>query len=108
MAYKYEDILTLAKAGFTAQQIAALNTLSVQPAPAPTLTPAPAPTPTPAPTPAPAQTPAPAPAPAPDPLTQILAQLQLNAVNATQQPAAQTMDDILAEIINPPTKEGGK
>lgn len=79
-----EDILTLAKAGFTANQIAALNNVGTQPAPAPA---APAPA-------------APA-APAEDPLTQILGALQVNAINATQQPAVQTTDDILAEIINP-------
>ena len=73
-----EDILTLAKAGFTANQIAALNNVGTQPAPAPA-----------------------APAPAEDPLTQILGALQVNAINATQQPAVQTTDDILAEIINP-------
>ena len=78
-----EDILTLAKAGFTANQIAALNNVGTQPAPAPA---APAPA---------------APAPAEDPLTQILGALQVNAINATQQPAVQTTDDILAEIINP-------
>ena len=82
-----EDILTLAKAGFTANQIAALNNVATQPAPAPAAPAAPAPA-------------APA-APAEDPLTQILGALQVNAINATQQPALQTTDDILAEIINP-------
>ena len=79
-----EDILTLAKAGFTANQIAALNNVGTQPAPAPAAPAAPAPA-----------------APAEDPLTQILGALQVNAINATQQPAVQTTDDILAEIINP-------
>jgi hypothetical protein len=36
-----------------------------------------------------------------------LTQLRLNALNASQQPPAQSVDDILAEVINPPTK-GGK
>ena len=85
--YSKDDILTLAKAGFTASQIAALNNVGTAPAATP-----------------PAATP-PA-APAQDPLTQILAQLQTNAINATQQPAAQTTDDILASIINPTVKEG--
>lgn len=97
------DILALARAGFTATQIAAINaafgTPSAAPAPAAT-----------APTPAPA---APAPAPAVDQSTEILKQLgiisgQITAANiaATQQPPAQTADQILAEIIAPPKKEG--
>ena len=70
--------MTLARAGFTATQIAALASL---PAPAP------------------------APAPATDPaLDKILGILQQNAINAAQQPAPQTTDQILAEIINPPIK----
>ena len=79
MGYTINDVLTLAHAGFTAGQIAAMTAA----APA---------TPTPAPA---------APAPA-DPLEQILTQLRINALNAAQQPPAQSVDDILAEIINPP------
>ena len=94
MAFTNDDILTLAKAGFNASQIAALNTVNAAPAPAPA---APAPA-----APAPA-----APAPA-DPLSQILAQLQQNAINATQQPKVQTADEILAEIINPTINKEGK
>ena len=91
---KTEDILTLARAGFTAAQIAALATL-----------PAPAPAPAPAQAPAPAPVQAPAQAPATDPaLEKILGILQQNAINAAQQPALQTTDQILAEIINPPIK----
>ena len=90
MAFTNEDILTLAKAGFNASQIAALNTVNAAPA---------------APAPAPA---APAPAAPADPLTQILAQLQQNAINATQQPKVQTADEILAEIINPTINKEGK
>ena len=98
--YSKDDILTLAKAGFTATQIAALNNVGADPA-AQAQAQAPA---------AQAQAQAPvaqaqAPA-AQDPLTQILAQLQTNAINQTQQPAAQTTDDILASIINPTVKEG--
>ena len=76
------EIVALAKAGFTASQIATLNSIGVAPTPA-----APA---------APAALAAPN-----DPFAQILAQLQANAINATQQPQQQTTDDILAEIINP-------
>ena len=105
MAFTNEDILTLAKAGFNASQIAALNTVNAAPAaPAPApAAPAPA-APAPA-APAPA---APAPAAPADPLTQILAQLQQNAINATQQPKVQTADEILAEIINPTINKEGK
>ena len=93
MAFNNNDILTLAKAGFTAQQIAALN--STQPSLA-----APAPAPA-----APAAQAAPEAAPENDMFTQIMNQLKLNAINTTQQPAAQTVDEILAEIINPPAIE---
>ena len=90
MAFSNDDILTLARAGFNASQIAALNTVNTAPA---------------TPVPAPAAPAAPVPAPA-DPLTQILQQLQQNAINASQQPKVQTADEILAEIINPTIKEG--
>ena len=103
------DILTLAKAGFSATQIAAINAAftsgNTHAAPAPAPTPAPAPAPTPA--------PAPAPTPALDPNAEILRQLGVisgqitaAAINQTQQPTPQTADDILAEIIAPPKKEG--
>ena len=107
--FKPEEILTLAKAGFTAQQIAGLsminNVPNPTPAPAPTPTPAPATTPTP--TPAPATTPTPTPAPV-DP---VLAELQKltglvqgsNIMNVNQ-PKVQTPEEILAEIINPAPK----
>lgn len=99
-----QDILTLAKAGFTAQQIAALSTLAGQP------TPAPAPAPTPAPAPAPA--PAPDPAPASDDVAAMLQKLgvltdaiQANGLLNANQPKQQTTDDILAAIIAPPIKK---
>ena len=96
--YSKDDILTLAKAGFTATQIAALNNVGTAPATTPPATTPPATTP-------PATTPPATTPPAQDPLTQILAQLQTNAINQTQQPATQTTDDILASIINPTVKE---
>ena len=97
--FKPEEILTLAKAGFTAQQIAGLSMVANQPAPAP----APAPTPTPA--------PAPTPTPAPAPVDPVLAELQKltglvqgsNIMNVNQ-PKVQTPEEILAEIINPAPK----
>lgn len=105
--FKPEEILTLAKAGFTAQQIAGLSMINNTPVPAP----APAPTPVPAPAPAPAPVPAPAPAPAPTPVDPVLAELQKltglvqgsNIMNVNQ-PKVQTPEEILAEIINPAPK----
>lgn len=103
-----EDILTLAKAGFTAQQIAALSMtgLNKQPAPAPQPQAAPeqpapivaaAPAPT-APDPA---TPAPAPQ-SPATADDVLKAMQQMMLLQTQQPKQPTAEDILAEIINPP------
>ncbi len=105
--FKPEEILTLAKAGFTAQQIAGLSMVANQPAPAP----APAPTPTPAPAPTPTPAPAPTPTPAPAPVDPVLAELQKltglvqgsNIMNVNQ-PKVQTPEEILAEIINPAPK----
>ena len=48
MAFNNEDILLLAKAGFNAQQIAALNMVGSQPAPDPAPAPAPETPPAPA------------------------------------------------------------
>ena len=114
--FKPEEILTLAKAGFTAQQIAGLSMVASQPVatpaqPVPTPTPAqPVPTPTPAqpvPTPTPAQ---PVPTPV-QPVDPVLAELQKltglvqgsNIMNVNQ-PKVQTPEEILAEIINPAPK----
>ena len=109
-----KDIIALANAGFTAQQIATMATTA--PAPAPVPAPAPAPVPAPAlapvPAPAPAPVPAPVPAPAPVPVDPIMEQLkalttavQTNAIINSQLPITQpeTPEDILASIINPPT-----
>lgn len=109
MAFNNEDILVLAKAGFTAEQIAALN--SVGTAPAPTQPEAPAPAPA-----VPTQPEAPAPAPAtaaPHSVDDVLAAISglsasiqnanlLQAQIPTEQKTAET---ILASIINPPKKE---
>ena len=121
MAFNNEEILTLAKAGFTAQQIAALNMVGTAPAPiAPEPTPAPAapvaaPAPTPAPVAAPAPTPAPVAAPAPAPqgataddilkaISGLSAQVTTGLIQSTPQPTPATAESILAEIINPPQK----
>ena len=101
--FKPEEILTLAKAGFTAQQIAGLSMVANQPIPTPAQ-----PVPTPAqPVPTPAQ---PVPTPA-QPVDPVLAELQKltglvqgsNIMNVNQ-PKVQTPEEILAEIINPAPK----
>ena len=98
-----DDILTLSKAGFNAQQIAGLSMLMNKPeAPAPTpVAPAPAPA-----APAPA---APAPAPENDPVLAELQKLtglfQSSNIIQSNQPKVQTPEEILAEIINPPIKK---
>lgn len=127
MGFSTDQILTLAKAGFTAEQIAALNMSSYpqnpQPA-APPTKPAPIqPTqqmpivaqPT---APAPVQPTAPAPT-APEPqatvddvlkaVTGLQSTFQQTMLQTAVQPQPKTAEDILAEIINPPTKQtGGK
>ena len=104
MSFNNEDILTLAKAGFSAAQIAALNQVGAAPA-----APAPAPEPTPAPAPAPEPTPAPAPAPQGTTIDDVLksvkdltATFQNGFIVGSQQPKPVTAEDILANIINPP------
>lgn len=94
------DVLTLAKAGFSAAQISALA--AVQPkAQNPEPTPAPAP--------------APAPTPGADKFDEVLKQLgilnqtvQGNAINGASMPKEESVGDILASIINPPDIVGGK
>ena len=112
MSFNNEDILVLAKAGFTADQIAALNAVGNTPAPEAT---APAPE---APAPAP-EAPAPAPeAPAPEAPKQgatiddvlsaisgLTKTFQNGNLLMSQQPTPPSAEDILAEIINPPTKQ---
>lgn len=87
-----DEILILAKAGFNATQIAALNSIQT-----------PATVPEPAPSPSPSPSPAPAHATATDTATDaVLKQLQLLGISSSSQPPKQTTDDILASIINPP------
>lgn len=96
----YADIITLAQAGFTAQQIAQMALVEAAPAPVP-----PEPTPTPTTITPPA-----------DQLTAVLAEMQTlkqtvqaqNRQNAELiPPAPQSAQDILASIIAPP-KTGEK
>ena len=103
----YEDIILLVKAGYTRDQIAAMQ------APAPTPAPAPA-EPAPEPTPAPAEPEPPKPQGIED-LSQMLASefAKLNDaivkanLQQAQQPPQESVDDILASIINPPQKQSG-
>lgn len=110
----YEDIILLVKAGYTRDQIAAMQAPAEPPAP-----PAPADPPAP---PKPADPPAPKPAePAPpkpqgiDDLSKMLAAefAKLNDaivkanLQQAQQPPQESVDDILASIINPPQKQSG-
>ena len=105
-----KEILALSMSGYNSQQIAVIAAeMAAQPAD-------PAPDPAADPAPEPAADPAPAPAadPAMPQLDGLMAkldaltnQLQQQAILASQQPATQTADDILASIINPP-KAGTK
>lgn len=98
-----DDILTLAKAGYTAEQISTLAR-GMNPAPAKPAEPAPAPAES-APAPAPAE-----PAPAVNSNAELLnaikgleTTIKGLAVATTSQPApkSETVDDIIASIINP-------
>lgn len=112
MAFNNEDILVLAKAGFTAEQIAALNSAVKAPeAPAPAPAPeAPAPAPE-APAPAP-EAPSPATA-APHSVDDVLAAISglsasiqnANLLQAQMPTEQKTAESILASIINPPQKK---
>lgn len=105
---KYDDIMKLVNAGFTAEQIQALEKPATDPAPEPESTPTPAP---------PDPTPAPAAATVPDlsatlgamqqTINQLAAAVQAGMLR-TAQTGAPTVEDtpeILAHIINPYTKE---
>lgn len=109
--FNNEDILTLAKAGFTAQQIAALS--QVQQPVAPEAAPAPEVTP-PAPEAPEVVTPPAQPTVAPHTVDDVLSAItglsqqmqQNNLLNMTQaQPVQKTATEVLAQIINPPTKK---
>ena len=108
---KFEDVILLLKAGYTRDQIAAMQ---ASPAPAePPAPPAPAPADPPAP-PAPAKPEPPKPQGLED-LSQMLAAefAKLNDaivkanLQQAQQPPQESVDDILASIINPPQKPCG-
>lgn len=92
------DILILAKAGFTAQQIAALSVTQVPAAPAAPATPA---------APAAPVTPVTPAATAPLTYEQFQQELQKMALMGAQQSGVvETADSVLASIINPPANTG--
>lgn len=113
---KIEDIIALAGAGFSKQDIIKIaGTGSI-----PTPTPAPAPAPILTPTPASAPGPVPVPAQVPgntqdvfnqrmgvldNRLDEITRLIQVGNLSNSQIPEPPTTDDILASIINPPVKE---
>ena len=94
----YEDIILLVKAGYTRDQIAAMQAPAEPPAP-----------------PAPAEPPAPPKPQGIEDLSQMLAAefAKLNDaivkanLQQAQQPPQESVDDILASIINPPQKQSG-
>lgn len=105
----YEDVVALAKAGFTADQIILMQHPQ-DPKPAEPAEPAPAPAPAPEATLAPAE---PVPTATPDLgklITDGFAKLNETLVKTNlqqaQQPPQETVDDILATIINPPLAAG--
>ena len=104
-----EQINFLISAGYSIEEI-----MQMQPEPAADPAPAPVPAADPEPAPEPAADPGPAPAPAADPTTaallaavqQLTQAVQLGNIRGTGFPAPQpnrTVEDILCEIINPPT-----
>lgn len=109
---KIEDIIALAGAGFSKQDIIKIAGTGSITAPAP----APAPILTPAPAPAPAPVPAQVPGNTQDVFNQrmgvldnrldeITRLIQVGNLSNSQIPEPPTTDDMLASIINPPVKE---
>lgn len=109
---KIEDIIALAGAGFSKQDIIRIAGTGSTPTP----TPAPAPILTPTPTPAPAPVPAQVPGNTQDVFNQrmgvldnrldeITRLIQVGNLSNSQIPEPPTTEDMLASIINPPVKE---
>lgn len=107
------DIVALAHAGFTVEQITKLAT-APEPKPTPEVVPNPTPAPVPVPNPAPAPSPAPAPAPNPEPdaatvfsnkMDEFMKMMMANNILNSSQPKPVTADDVIASIINPTHKE---
>lgn len=100
------DIIALSKAGFTAEQISGFKNIDEAAPAAPVAPPAPA-----APA-APVAPAAPAVPAATSPDAAILAEIQkltgaiqANSLLSSQQPKSETVEDILASVINPKTRE---
>lgn len=111
---KIEDIIALAGAGFSKQDIIKIAGTGSIPTPAPTPAPAPAPilTPTPASAPVPAQVPGNTQdvfnqrmGVLDNRLDEITRLIQVGNLSNSQIPEPPTTDDMLASIINPPVKE---
>lgn len=109
---KIEDIIALAGAGFSKQDIIRIAGTGSTPAPAPILTPTPAPAPAPAPVPVPAQVPGNTQdvfnqrmGVLDNRLDEITRLIQVGNLSNSQIPEPPTTDDMLASIINPPVKE---
>lgn len=113
---KIEDIVALAGAGFSKQDIIKIAGTGSIPTPTPTPTPAPAPAPILTPTPASVPVPAQVPGNTQDVFNQrmgvldnrldeITRLIQVGNLSNSQIPEPPTTDDMLASIINPPVKE---
>lgn len=107
------DIVALAHAGFTVEQITKLAT-APEPKPNPEVVPNPVPAPAPVHTPNPTPNPAPAPDTKPEPdaatvisnkMDEFMKMVMANNVLNSQQPKPVTADDVIASIINPTHKE---
>ena len=112
--FNNDNILVLAKAGFTAQQIAALNMVGAQPQPQPQpiqeTKPQPQPIQETKPQPQPIPETRPEPVPQGASIDDVLKSVegltktfQNGFMMSAQQPQPVTAEDILAKIINPPT-----
>lgn len=113
---KIEDIVALAGAGFSKQDIIKIAGTGSIPTPTPAPAPAPILTPTPASAPAPVPVPAQVPSNTQDVFNQrmgvldnrldeITRLIQVGNLSNSQIPEPPTTDDMLASIINPPVKE---
>lgn len=109
---KIEDIIALAGAGFSKQDIIKIAGTGSIPAPAPIQTPTPASAPAPAPAPVPAQVPGNTQdvfnqrmGVLDNRLDEITRLIQVGNLSNSQIPEPPTTDDMLASIINPPVKE---
>lgn len=113
---KIEDIIALAGAGFSKQDIIKIAGTGSIPTPTPAPAPAPILTPTPASAPAPVPVPAQVPGNTQDVFNQrmgvldnrldeITRLIQAGNLSNSQIPEPPTTDDMLASIINPPVKE---